>query len=113
MNRSNARLPISGIVVALVAIALLVAVLLANRAVPDKRPSDPAASQSATTEGENEQAQLGRTKPQAADPAPPDWALYGSYVEVKPVLGETYPDHPLRDPRPSTSSPPVGLHFPE
>ena len=154
MNRSNARQNTLGIVVALVAIALLVAVLLASRAVPDKPASDPAATQLVTTEGENEQwhpssllkkppgegtgptmhadfrgnfvgrvpsrgerdvvqQTASRTEAEAADPAPPDWAFYGTCEEVKPVLGETYPDHPMRDPRPSTSSPGVGLHVPE
>jgi hypothetical protein len=101
------------IVFPLVAIGLLLAVRLANRVVPDKSPANLTASLLVTAEGEKEQRHLGQIEAQGEEPTPPDRDLYGTYREIKPVPGETYPDYPLGDPRPSNSSPAVGFHFPE
>jgi hypothetical protein len=114
MNPSNARQNIFRLAVALMAIALLVAVRLANRGIPDKLPSNLTTSRLVTAEGEKTQGHPGQIEPQAADPTPPDWALYVNWPEkIKPVPGETYPDFQLRGARSSNASDAVGLHVPE
>jgi hypothetical protein len=113
MNPSNARRNTLRIVVALVTTGLLVAVVLEKRLVPRGSASKLTTSDSVTAEGENEQRHSGQIEAQGAKPTPPDWALYGSYEEMKPIPGETYPDFAPRGPRASNSSPAAGIHVPE
>src|SRR5436309_842815 len=113
MNPSNTRQNTLRIVFALVTIGLLLALVLAKRVVPGGSSPNLTASDSVTAEGEKEQKHSGQIEAQGAKPTPPDWALYGSCEEIKPVPGETYPAFAPGGPRASNSSPAVGIHVPE
>jgi len=112
MNRANARQTILSIGVALAAIAFWIAVLWTKRVVPAKSPGNTPVSQLVKAEGKNEQGHLGEIEAERTNRTPPDWALYLSTNSggIKPITGETYPDHPLRGPRPSSSPPSAGPH---